>query len=168
MAPLYKIGNVKWHNSHIDTLVPQLVEIGDNFVSAPGSIILAHDASLFIHIGTYRCQKTVIGNNVFIGANAVVLPGVRIGDGAIVGAGAVVTRNVEPGTVVAGNPARKVCTVDEYAAKCRARGCLYPAPASFQRVWRGERVAAEDVASFRKLVLGTPSGGQDPGTGPQT
>ncbi len=46
-----------------------------------------------------------LGKKVWIGSGAIILPGVRIGDNAIVGAGSVVTRDVEPGTVVAGNPA---------------------------------------------------------------
>lgn len=49
-----------------------------------------------------------IGNDVWIGSNAVILPGVTIGDGAIVAAGAVVTRDVEKNTVVAGVPARYI------------------------------------------------------------
>ena len=49
---------------------------------------------------------TVIGNDVWIGQNAVILPGVRIGDGAIVGASSVVGSDVAPYTIVAGNPAR--------------------------------------------------------------
>lgn len=49
---------------------------------------------------------TIIGNDVWIGANAVVLAGVTVGDGAIIGAGAVVTKNVEPYAIVAGNPAK--------------------------------------------------------------
>lgn len=51
---------------------------------------------------------TVIGNDVWIGQNAVILPGVHIGDGAIIGANAVVGCNVEPYSVVVGNPARKI------------------------------------------------------------
>ena len=49
---------------------------------------------------------TVIGNDVWIGQNAVILPGVRIGDGAIIGANSVVGNDVEPYTIVAGNPAK--------------------------------------------------------------
>ena len=49
---------------------------------------------------------TVIGNDVWIGQNAVILPGVRIGDGSIIGANSVVGNDVEPYTIVAGNPAR--------------------------------------------------------------
>ena len=49
---------------------------------------------------------TVIGNDVWIGQNAVILPGVHIGDGAIIGANSIVGSNVEPYTIVVGNPAR--------------------------------------------------------------
>ena len=51
---------------------------------------------------------TVIGNDVWIGQNAVILPGIHIGDGAIIGASSVVGRDVEPYTIVVGNPARPV------------------------------------------------------------
>ena len=51
---------------------------------------------------------TVVGNDVWIGQNAVILPGVHIGDGAIIGANSVVGSNVEPYTIVAGNPAKKL------------------------------------------------------------
>ncbi|MEV5877461.1 CatB-related O-acetyltransferase [Streptomyces sp. NPDC052101] len=51
---------------------------------------------------------TVIGNDVWIGYQALIMPGVRIGDGAIVAAGAVVTADVEPYTMVGGNPARPI------------------------------------------------------------
>lgn len=58
-------------------------------------------------------QPVVVEDDVLIGANAVVLEGVRIGKGAVVGAGAVVTHDVEPGTVVVGMPAKKVKNVSE-------------------------------------------------------
>jgi len=58
-------------------------------------------------------EPVIIGDNVLIGANAVILEGVRIGEGAVVAAGAVVTQNVEPGTVVAGAPAKVVKMVDD-------------------------------------------------------
>jgi maltose O-acetyltransferase len=59
-----------------------------------------------------------IGNNVWIGGGAIVLPGVSIGDDAIVGAGSVVTRDVPAGATVAGNPARSVGP----RAKAKAKG----------------------------------------------
>lgn len=51
-------------------------------------------------------DKVVIGNDIWIGAHRVILPGVKIGDGAIIGAGSIVTRDVESYSIVAGNPAK--------------------------------------------------------------
>jgi len=77
-------------------------------------MIVAHDASLFIHNGMYRIEKVKIWDNVFIGANAVILPGVNIGNNSIIGAGAGVTHDVPEEVVVVGNPAKIICTVKEY------------------------------------------------------
>jgi len=58
----------------------------------------------------YVLRKVVINDDVWIGSNAIILPGVTIGKGAIIGAGAVVTKNVEPYAIVAGVPAKKIKT----------------------------------------------------------
>lgn len=55
-----------------------------------------------------RGGDVIIGDRVWIGFRAIILPGVNIGEGAVVGAGAVVTKDVPPYTIVAGNPARKI------------------------------------------------------------
>lgn len=55
-----------------------------------------------------RGGDVVIGNRVWIGYRAIILPGVTIGEGAVVGAGAVVTKDVDPYSIMAGNPARKI------------------------------------------------------------
>lgn len=49
-----------------------------------------------------------IGNDVFVGAKAIILPGIKLGDGSVVGAGAVLTKDTEPFMIYAGNPARKI------------------------------------------------------------
>ena len=149
----YKLGNIKYHNSLIDSLVPGFVEIGDNFVSAPGSIILAHDASLLIQYGEYRVQKTIIGDNVFLGANAVVLAGVNIGNGVIIGAGSVVTKDVEKNTVVAGNPAQRISTVKEYREKCQKRNILVEAPESFNKIFENRLLEKIDTDEFREACI---------------
>jgi sugar O-acyltransferase (sialic acid O-acetyltransferase NeuD family) len=67
------------------------VTLGDFVSVAPNAVVLS---------------KVRIGSLAYIGANATILPGLSVGDGSIVGAGAVVTRDVGPGTIVKGNPAR--------------------------------------------------------------
>jgi acetyltransferase-like isoleucine patch superfamily enzyme len=64
---------------------------------------------------------TVIGDRVFIGANATVLMGVTVGEGAVIGAGAVVTNDVAPGTIVAGVPARPIGRVEIDGTEVRFR-----------------------------------------------
>jgi acetyltransferase-like isoleucine patch superfamily enzyme len=60
----------------------------------------------FVGERTQRHERVQIGNDVWIGAQAIIMPGVRIGDGAVIGAGSIVTRDVEAYEVVAGNPAK--------------------------------------------------------------
>ena len=61
--------------------------------------------------------KIVVEDGAYIGACSMIMPGVTIGEGALVAAGSIVTKSVAPYTVVAGNPARLICTVDEYIEK---------------------------------------------------
>jgi acetyltransferase-like isoleucine patch superfamily enzyme len=94
--------------------------VGKNCVLT-GCSILGHDASTNMALGLKRSprQPVIIEDNCFIGLGAIVLMGVRVGHGSIVGAGAVVTKDVPPGSVVAGNPARVISSVDELVDKRR-------------------------------------------------
>ena len=58
------------------------------------------------------CKPVLLKRNCWIGAGSSILPGVTIGENAIVGAGSVVTKDVAPNTIVAGNPARLIRTID--------------------------------------------------------
>ena len=98
-----------------------LITIGDNVTLAPRVHILCHDASTKGFLGYTKIGRVTIGNDVFIGAETVVLPGVAIGNNVIVGANSTVTHDVPDGVVVAGSPARIICTLEEYLAKERAR-----------------------------------------------
>lgn len=149
----YKIGNLKKHNARIDALTPMLVEIGDDFISAPGAVVLSHDASTLFHTGKYRAERTIIGDKVFLGANSVILPGVELGDNVIVGAGAIVTKNVADGMVVAGNPARVICTVAEYLEKCEVRDVLYKPPSEFDVLRLDGRPSMEAVNRFQEDII---------------
>lgn len=152
----YKIGNVKFHNTDVDSLIPQMIEIGDDFISAPGSKILAHDASTYIFVRKHRIEKTILGNRVFLGANAIVMPGVTIGDDVIVGAGAIVTKNVPNGVIVVGNPAKVISTVKDYINKCEERDVLFDTPHAFEKIFStGIGVTDEDIEDFQKKYLET-------------
>lgn len=59
-----------------------------------------------------------VGEESFIGARSIIMPGVKIGRNCVIGAGSVVTKDVDDETVVAGIPAKKICTLKEYAEKC--------------------------------------------------
>jgi len=94
-------------------------------------------AQIYTHSTVARCVSgrahdrvdrapTRLGDRVFVGANAVILMGVTVGDGAVIGAGAVVTRDVPAGTVVTGVPARPTGIVDLDGATVRLRRIPQP------------------------------------------
>ena len=88
----------------IDTRRGQVI-IGDNCLITHGCYILSHDGAAHVLNNEDNGKgKVVIGNNVFIGVNTVVLRNVTIGNHAIIGAGSVVNINIPEGVVAAGNP----------------------------------------------------------------
>ena len=111
------------HETHIDVLNPHLLEMGSNIAMTGPVTILTHDYSVFVanHISHGRLfgkQKSVIlGNNIFVGWGGTILPGSVISDNVIIGANSVVSGYVKPNSVYAGNPARFLCTIEEYINK---------------------------------------------------
>ena len=93
------------------------ISIGDDVTIAPNACILAHDASTKMHLGYTRIGKVDIGDRVFIGASAVILPGVRIGNDVIIGAGSVVSQDIPDNSVAGGNPARVIASTGEWIEK---------------------------------------------------
>jgi maltose O-acetyltransferase len=106
---------------HFDYGFLGLITIGDEAVVTDGVRIVAHDASIKHWVGYSRVGRVDIGRRVYVGVGAILLPGVTIGDHAIVGAGSVVTRDVAPKTVVAGNPAVRIATLEEFVDRQRRR-----------------------------------------------
>lgn len=109
------------HNS-IDLTRPCLVEIGRNCIFAGGVVLLTHGYDWAVLREKYgevlgSSGKVVIEDNVFIGANTIILKGVRIGKNTIIGAGSVVTHDISPDSVAAGNPCKVIMSVEEYFAK---------------------------------------------------
>lgn len=98
-----------------------LIEIGNNVTIAPRVHILCHDASTKNYIGYTKIGRVSIGNNVFIGAESVVLPGVSIGNNVIIGANSTVTHDIPDGMVAVGSPAKLMCPTKKYLEKERKR-----------------------------------------------
>ncbi len=98
-------------------VVANLVEIGDNVLIGSGTLIIdsdLHSNDPYKRVEQSDCFDSLpvkIDRDVFVGARTIILKGVTIGEGAIIGAGAVVVHDVEPFTIVAGNPARLVRTI---------------------------------------------------------
>ena len=114
------------YNTTIDIQAPHLLSIGDYVQITGPATILNHDYSWSVIKRKYGYiygsqRKTVIGNNVFIGWGATILGGTTIGDNVIIGANSVISGRVESNSVYAGNPAKKLMTLDEYYEKRKSK-----------------------------------------------
>ena len=113
-------------HTSIDIQKPHLISIGSYCKITTGVIILAHDYSISVARRVFGefiggTAPTRIGDNCFLGMNSIILPGTTIGNNCIVGAGSVVGGKYPDNVVIAGNPARVVCTLDEYYQKRKNR-----------------------------------------------
>lgn len=113
-------------STRIDCQRPHLLSIGNNVKVTAGVTVLCHDYSRSVFIDAFgenvgEAAATFIGNNVFIGINSIVLMGARIGDNCVIGAGSVVSGLIPPRSVAAGNPARVLCSIDDFFRKRQER-----------------------------------------------
>ncbi len=99
---------------HFDSTYCHLISIGDNCTVTRGVTILAHDAALNRYIEVGRIAQVRILDDCFIGTNCLILPGVTIGPRSIVAAGSVVTADIPPDSVATGNPARVLCSLEDF------------------------------------------------------
>ena len=119
--PLYICADLK-----IDSTDYSKITIGDGVVISSEVRFLTHDYSInkaLRHVNLEqeteirKIGRITIENDAFIGLRCTIMPDVKIGEGAIVGACSLVVRDVEPYTVVAGNPAKRIYSLDQYCEK---------------------------------------------------
>ena len=115
-----KIGDNCFIATHGWSSEPYLIEIGNNVALTAGVKIHTHGGS---RIARYQIPKfdvfgkVKIGDGCYIGTNAQIMPGVTIGNRSLVAAGSIVTKSIPDGVVVGGNPAKYICTVEEYISR---------------------------------------------------
>ncbi|HET7580626.1 MAG TPA: DapH/DapD/GlmU-related protein [Bacillales bacterium] len=102
----------------VDLFFPEKITVGRNAVIGYNTTILAHEYL----IEEYRIGEVVIGDEVMIGANSTILPGVKIGKRAIVSAATLVNADVPEGAFVGGNPMRVIYTKEEMERRQEGRG----------------------------------------------
>jgi acetyltransferase-like isoleucine patch superfamily enzyme len=116
-----KVGNDCRIYMHDFGSEPFLIEIGNKVTITSGVKIITHDGSTWLFSDEkgrrFHYQKVLIGNNVFIGVNSVIMPGVIIEDNVIIGAGSVVTKSIPSNSIVAGNPAKVIGKYNDFEKK---------------------------------------------------
>lgn len=123
-----KLGVVLGHSCRLINVdfgsEPWLVRLGDR-VSASDCHFITHDGGVWVFRQEVPDIDVIapiqVGNNVFIGLGAIILPGVKIGDNVVIGAGSVVTTDVPDNCLVAGTPARRLSDIETYRRKSLAR-----------------------------------------------
>jgi acetyltransferase-like isoleucine patch superfamily enzyme len=157
---LMGIGENVYYYSRIFPSDPKLLKLHSNISIATNVRFITHDRIDVVLSGMYeipyrkRYDAIEVMDNVFIGADVIVLPKVRIGPNAIVGAGAVVTKDVLPGTIVGGNPARVIGSFNDLI-RVRAR---HPKSArSVEKIWarfeKNHPVSIEELIADQDLTV---------------
>ncbi len=103
---------------------PYLIKIGNNVRITNNVKFITHDGSFWVlrnlnlvSEDSNKIGPIVIGNNVNIGWDCMILPNCHVGNNVIIGAGSIITKDVPNNSVVAGVPAKVICTIDEYCCK---------------------------------------------------
>lgn len=115
-----KLGKGNFIDSHFWTSEAYLITIGNYCQITKGTKFFTHGGA-----GALRYKypnfdlfgKISVGDYVYFGNNSMIMPGVKIGNHVLIAAGSVVTKSIPNNCVVAGNPARFICTLDEYAER---------------------------------------------------
>jgi hypothetical protein len=117
LGGVYLYGRIEWSTE------PWLITLGNNVHITDGVRFETHDGGTLLYrhlVPDLEITKPItIGNDVYIGNNVIILPGVTIGNNVVIGAGAVVSKDIPDNSVAVGVPARVIKTADEYLEKIK-------------------------------------------------
>lgn len=117
IGEVHLYGKIKWGTE------PWLITLGNNVHITDGVSFITHDGGTLLYrkqIPDLEITKPItVGNDVYIGLNAIILPGVTIGNNVVIGTGAVVTKDIPDNSVAVGIPARVIKSADEYLKKLK-------------------------------------------------
>ena len=130
------IGNGTLLNCNVGVLgsEPYLINIGEKCLFSSGVRCITHDGGVTVlnNLGFFngtrmdRMARIKIGNNVYIGTGAMIMPGVTIGNNCIIGAGAIVTKDIPDDSVAVGIPAKRIKSIQQYYEDAKNKGQFYP------------------------------------------
>lgn len=147
-------------NTIVDVTRPYLLKIGKGVKVTSHVTILTHDFSYSVLRPVYHelineCSgQTVIGDNCFLGIGALIMPGVKIGKNVIIGSGSVVTKDIPNNMVAAGNPAKIICTLEDFYLKRKSQQISDAFRlATIIRETEGREPTIKEMGSFFMLFL---------------
>lgn len=106
---------------------PYLISIGNHVTISNNVQFITHDGGTWVfrdreeYRGVVKFGRIVVGDNCFIGSHSILMPNINIGNNVVVAAGSIVTKSIPDNCVVAGNPAKYICSIDEYAEKSKMK-----------------------------------------------
>ena len=114
--------------ARIDITRPSLIEIGNNVDMNHNFQIMTHDWAAGVFRNVFHnilpsSGKVKIGNNIYFGTDVIILKGVTIGDNCVIAAGSIITKDIPSNSVVAGAPAKVICSLEDYYKK-REQACI--------------------------------------------
>jgi hypothetical protein len=149
---------------------PYLISLGQHVTVSGRVSFVTHDGATYVfrHLPGYedviKFGRITVHDNCFIGQGSIILPGVTIGPNAVVAAHSVVTQDVPPNTIVGGNPARPITSIEAYAERSRQRSPQYDLGA-YRRDKRAELLRLFPPPALQSAEIG-PAGRPD--AAPQT
>ena len=151
--PKAKIGENLFIDHGMGVVIGETSEIGNNVTIY--HMVTLGGISPSIESNEQRNVKRhpTLMDNVVVGSGAQILGPVVVGKNAKVGANAVVTKDVPDGVVVVGNPAKVLCSVDEYIAKLEKKEVLFETPKSFEDLFSGKKLIQKHLNEFQKKYL---------------